>query len=435
MIRREKERRELLDAAKAIQGAAKAEDRELTESEAQKVDANLDRIDEIDAEIRRFRAGCGRPLPGSDPMAGIVRPYDPYDSPNVRPSKPPAIGATYRAMFGDQLNSGGFDNLEGFLRTVHLGLADHRLMAASTGGGLASGGFLVPTQFSAELLDGAIENEIVRPRARIVPMTTDTRKIAGFDASDNSAGALFGGFTGQWLAESQAATEQDPKTRNVELVAKKLAIFTSASNELVADGLSFEQMLGDALRSAIAWHLDNAFLNGSGAGQPLGVLNDPALVTVAEESGQAAATVVYRNLTNMFSRLHPRSVQNSVWVSSQSAIPQLLELVVPTGSGEFIRALREDGNGFNLLTRPVVFTEKLPTLGSKGDILLVDFTQYVIGLRADVVLERSVDAGWSNDLTKYRAKVRIDGQGLWNQAFKPRNGSSQSWAVTLAART
>jgi len=46
--------------------------------------------------------------------------------------------------------------------------------------------------------------------------------------------------------------------------------------------------------------MDYAFINGTGEGQPLGIINDPALITVDKEDSQAAATITYQNVVNMF---------------------------------------------------------------------------------------------------------------------------------------
>ena len=40
--------------------------------------------------------------------------------------------------------------------------------------------------------------------------------------------------------------------------------------------------------AAVSWSLDDKFLNGTGAGQPLGLLADPALITVTKETSQSA---------------------------------------------------------------------------------------------------------------------------------------------------
>jgi hypothetical protein len=70
-----------------------------------------------------------------------------------------------------------------------------------------------------------------------------------------------------------------------------------------------------------------------------------------------------------------------------------------------------------------------------GDIVLVDPSQYGIGLRLDATLERAVAPGWFEDELNFRLKLRVDGSGLWSDVITPRGGGpTLSWAVTLAAR-
>ena len=133
---------------------------------------------------------------------------------------------------------------------------------------------------------------------------------------------------------------------------------------------------------------------------------------------------------------HPASLGNSVWVCNATAIPQLLKLTIPVGTGgSHIPVMSETATGqFTILTRPVVFTEKLPSLGTVGDILLVDFLQYLIGMRREVVMDKSMHVGFADDETHFRTIVRVDGQGKWSAAYTPANGDSMSWCIALATR-
>jgi HK97 family phage major capsid protein len=76
----------------------------------------------------------------------------------------------------------------------------------------------------------------------------------------------------------------------------------------------------------------------------------------------------------------------------------------------------------------------MPTLGDADDIMFVDLSQYAIGIRRDLRVEKSNIPGWTNDLMSYRALLRFDGQGTWNGPITPRNGSTLSWCVGLAER-
>ena len=342
---------------------------------------------------------------------------------------------TYAALFGQAtLSTDGWASFDDFLTTLHSGQSHPQFRMAAGEGVGSDGGFLVPEQFAARILDSALEDEIVRPRADVWPMQTDTLKVAGVDASDSSSD-LFGGISGQWIGESGTISLEDISFKKVELHARKLAVLTKASNEIREDGISFEQQLEETLRQAVSWYMDYAFLRGTGVGQPLGALNDPAKVEVSKETGQVADTIVYANLCKMLARLHPRCFGNSLWIASPSCIPQLLQLSVIIGvGGSHVPVLQQTDGGFTVLTRPVVFSEKLPTIGDAGDIILADFSQYAIGIRRQMTLDKSGHVYFTTDETGYRAIVRVDGMGKWSAAYTPKNGDSQSWVVSLAAR-
>lgn len=363
----------------------------------------------------------------------------------------PATDCRMAGMFGrDSLTSGGFGSWNEFVNVVLSKRADDRLKvmtsrqadvvslnkrtAAFSEGTPSEGGYLVPTEFSGMLLDASLESEIVRPRATNWPMTSATKIVPIWDGFDHSSD-LFGGFSGTWLAEGGTATRQVAKLAQLQLSSKKLAVYTACSREVSQDGVDFGKQVSVALQQAISWYLDDAFINGSGAGQPLGILNSPSLIEVAAESGQAAGSIVYGNLAKMFSRLHPSCVARSVWICNNSCIPELLTLSQPVGTGGAPYPVLTGTTGsFSMLTRPVLFTEKVPALGSKGDIILVDLSRYAVGMRQQIAIDVSNAPQWLEDKIDMRVIVRCDGQATWPEAVTPKNGDSLSWAVTLAAR-
>ena len=132
----------------------------------------------------------------------------------------------------------------------------------------------------------------------------------------------------------------------------------------------------------------------------------------------------------------------AVWVCTNEAVPQLLSLAriienqagsENVGGSHLPLFTDRDGNP-TLLGRPLLFTEKMQPLGDLGDIAFVDFNEYLIGLRSDASISRSVDLGFMSDQTDFRIILRVDGRGSWSQPFTPRNGQTLSWCVSLAER-
>lgn len=229
---------------------------------------------------------------------------------------------------------------------------------------------------------------------------------------------------------------QEVQLRLITLRARKLGLLIRASNELISDGVGFEQQLGAAIVRAMGFFLDRAFLAGNGADTPLGVFNSPATISVAKEGGQTAATINYTNIVKMFARMLPSSLERSVWVCNSTAIPQLLQLSMTVGTGgSHIPVLSESGGKFTMLTRPVIFTEKVPTLGTVGDISLLDLSQYIIGMRAEFSLAKSMHAGFQSDTSYYRGIIRVDGIPKLSAPVTPLNGDTLSPFVTLATRS
>lgn len=308
--------------------------------------------------------------------------------------------------------------------------------ASMLGGTPSTGGFSIPEPLAAKWLDDSLPSEIVRPRATVWPMESASRKVPGWDGADQSGGAYYGGFEMEFLAEEGTGNKQTGKLRSIQLEAKKGAIFVDASAELVEDGLGFDGQLEIAMKRSLSLGLDYYFLQGNGAGQPLGAINSPGVVEVDPEGGQGADTIVVENVSKMFARMYPAGRSRAVWLANETCIPQLLiGLTISIGTGGSWMNIFSDNNGqFTIFGRPVLFTPNLPVLGDASDLVFVDLSQYAIGIRREMKLEKSNIPGWTQDLMSYRVLVRVDGQGTWSDVLSPRNGDDLGWCVTLGAR-
>lgn len=313
----------------------------------------------------------------------------------------------------------------------HPGLVKRALVSGTP----SAGGFLVPSETAKAIHDVSLESEIVMPRANVMPMASDTLHLPAFSIGDHSSN-LYGGFIAYYKGEGSTLTEADPTVRECQLSLNKLTGFLKYSNELRADMRGGEKALINIAGKGLAWYRDLAYLKGSGVGKPLGILNSPSLITVSKETGQAADTVTYSNLTEMLAVLAPSSFSKAVWVCHISTIPQLLQLSIAVGTGgSFIPVMSETSGKFTILSRPVIFTEKTEPLGTKGDIMLCDFSQYVIGLREEMRVDTSQHVYFTTDHSALRIIERHDGQSIWNEALTLEDGSTEvSPFVTLEAR-
>jgi HK97 family phage major capsid protein len=363
-----------------------------------------------------------------DPYQAIIR-GQPLPG-EVRPTPPRSPGARCSADYFGPAAKSPWRPGE-FLAVISQGLHDPRLQAAMREGAPGSGGFMVPQETEYRLLDVPLHTSIVLPRAEIIPMATRTKLVPGYDGTDQSS-TLYG-FTFDWLRENEEGTVGTGNVRAIELVARPGAIYLEASNELVADTPEFEANLEGRLQVAIGEVLDYHYLNGSGAGMPLGVLKSPALIVVSKESAQSADTLVWANIVKMFAR--HSAPMSAVWVCSPSCLTQLLTLTTTGNAGSSLPAVIQGADGaLSMLGRPVLPSHKMPVLGDQGDIGLYDFSAYYVGLRQGMALERSGHIGFTRNQMNYRMVLRLDGMPKLNTPITGKDNQTYSPFVTLEAR-
>lgn len=306
----------------------------------------------------------------------------------------------------------------------------------------SDGGFLIPEYLRSELLRVALEQAVVRARSRVVPMETLTVPFPTIDSTSN-ASSVYGGVVGYWTEEGGSLTDSSPTFGRINLMAKKLTIYSEIPNELFQDSLiSLQAFMDQAFPEALAWFEDVAFTSGNGVGQPLGYLNADAAVTVTAESGQATNTIVWENIVKAYSRMLPSSIGRAVWVANIDTFPQLATMALSVGTGgsavwigQGLDQPGSDGPPVSILGRPVIFTEKTSSVGTAGDINFVDFGYYLVGDRQTMQADTSVDFKFGNDKTALRVIERVDGRPWINSAITPQTGANTlSPFVKVASR-
>lgn len=304
----------------------------------------------------------------------------------------------------------------------------------------ALGGFLVPSEFRATLYAAMGENTIVRSRASIIRMARRQIDIPVLDQTNSTAGvpAWFGGMQFYWTEEAAAKDLTNANFRQVSLVAHKLVGYTRASDELLDDSaISLSDFLSGPMGFAggVAWYEDYAFLRGTGAGQPLGILNAGATLTVARQADDPV--IQYEDLVNMLEAFLPTG--RGVWIINQSAMSNLLTMqdnAGGAGTGTYIWGSTTDGVPNRLLGFPVIFTEKTPTVGNAGDVILADMSYYLVGDRQATTIESTQYDYWRYDQTSWRVVHRVDGQPWLSAPLYLQDGTTQiSPFVILGAKS
>lgn len=304
------------------------------------------------------------------------------------------------------------------------GSSDNKDLAEGTG---ATGGFLVPVEFQTQVLGVMAEPSAFMQRATHIPMRRRQISIPVLDQTDTSAGVphWFGGIQAYWVAENAEKPQSDPAWREITLTAHEMVGYTRASNILLDDAaISLEAFFNGPLgfNGAMTHLMDWATINGTGAGMPLGWMNSGATIEVDRAtSGQ----ITYPDLLNMLQRFLMTGGQG-IWMVSQSALSSLAQMTGPSGNPSYVWMNdAKDGIPGRLLGMPVHFSEKMPALGQRGDIALVNPPFYLVGDRQAVTIESTQFDRWRYNQTSWRAVARMDGQPWLSAPLTLMDGSTQ----------
>ena len=302
------------------------------------------------------------------------------------------------------------------------------------------GGFTVGTDLESQIFATVRETSIVYNQVRKLEISAGSNsvKIPTVDSTSRADGSR--PLRGFWTNEGSEKTASKPDFGQLELSLNKLTILVYSSDELLQDSLALGQFIATAAAREIGFKLDDAVINGTGAGQPVGIANAAALVSVAKETGQAADTLVLDNFLKMWARLYPGGRANSTWLMNADTIPELYKISLAVGTGGAGAFLPSNAGATTkpndtLFGRPILYTEQNPTLGDKGDVILADLSQWIAIEKGGIQSASSIHVAFTADETVFRFVFRVDGQSLWSAAVSPFKGSdSVSPFVTLDER-
>lgn len=426
------ERAQVVSEGESVFDAAETANRDLTAEERTADDARQARLvaiaDQLALEERRRERERTVAAPGHA-GARVTQVHD-------RAADKP-WGTDTGAPFGE------------FLQAVHRarmeGVHDPRLyQAAAQGAGEAvgaDGGFLVQQDIAAGILQRMYEMGQILSRVTRIPISANANgvRINALKEASRATGSRWGGITGYWVDEGTAPTASRPKFRRISLEVKKVAALGYATDELLADAAALEAVMTNGFSEELTFLTEDAVFEGTGAGQPLGILTAPSLLSIAKETGQAAATIVKENIDKMWARLWAPSRSGAVWFINQDIEPQLDSLQLGIGTAGVPVYLPPGGLSdtpfARLKGRPVIPTEYNATLGTVGDIVLADMSQYLL-IDKSVAQASSMHVAFTTDEMAFRATYRVDGQPSWETVLTPFKGSNTlSPFIALATRS
>lgn len=298
----------------------------------------------------------------------------------------------------------------------------------------SDGGYLVETDKAKDIATTAIETGVFSSRCSIQPIgpNADSYSYLAADDRDRSDGKINGV---QIYRKGEADEMQNggkAQLRERELRLEDMYGLIYVTNRMLRDAPAMAAYTKRVLRQQLSFRLDQEIWQGTGAGQCLGITNSSLIVTVAAEAAQTAATINAINVTKMLARFKG-DISKAAWFINQDCLSQLPLLAIgdrPVYAADF------KNNPFGgLLGLPVIPVEFCKTLGTLNDIVLADWSEYLLITKGGIEEAESIHVKFLTDETAFRFIMRNNGQPLHDQPITPLNGSNTlSPFVNLAAR-
>ena len=397
---------------------------------------------EIDANVIERARSFGEIATGittGQPSPAIMKRFGSLVAQSRRKSGMAFDGQKHFRSFGEQLQAVANYALSRGANT------DSRLTRAPSGASAVDptgGGFLLQMDYADAIWMLAHELGDILGAVNAIPISEKANglKIPGVDETSRATGSRWGGVQSYWVGEGTTVNPSKPKFRMIEFDLKKLMSTMYTTEEMMADAPALGAIAGQAFSEEVMFMVEDSFINGSGAGTPLGILNSPALVSVAKQAGQPAGTIVKENIDAMWSRMWARSRKNAVWLINQDCEPQLDQMGQVVGTAGMPVYLPAGGSiagdrPATLKGRPVIATEYNAALGTPGDILLADLSQYTKVDKGGISTAQSMHVAFLTDENVFRITYRVDGKPMWSQPVTPFMGTlTKSPFVALAAR-
>ena len=196
------------------------------------------------------------------------------------------------------------------------------------------------------------------------------------------------------------------------------------SDDLLQDSaINLANFLVAIFGESIAYEEDKQFLTGNGMKKPLGIVN-----CGTSKARKTHGKIVYEDLKNMVEVLPAWADAGAMWLLTRATLTEILDIK----SGVFNGTAIDETKGMPLflpgfsiaagipktiLGYPYALTDKLPAVGTKGDLILGNLSAYYIGDRGGLMVASSIHDRFRYDETVFRFVKRVDGQCALSNAF------------------
>ena len=271
----------------------------------------------------------------------------------------------------------------------------------------ANGGYLVPEEYDHRLIDILDEENVMRKLGTRI--TTSGEHKINIAATKPAAA---------WIEEGGALTFGDATFDQIILDAHKLHVAIKVTEELLYDNaFNLENYIMQQFGKALANAEEDAFINGTGTGQPLGILAATGGADVGVTAKSATAITADELIDLIYSLKRPYSKSAAFLLNDQTlaAIRKLKD-----NYGQYLwQPSLQAGEPDRILGYAAYTSPYFPAVAAgKPAVAFGDFSYYNIGDRGTRSFAELKELFAGNGMVGFVAKERVDGKLVLPEAVK-----------------
>ena len=218
------------------------------------------------------------------------------------------------------------------------------------------------------------------------------------------------GDAAAWHTEGEPVERKSVTTAAVTFTGRELIKVLSMSAAVKRmETAAFERYLTDELKSSIADGIGAAIVNGTGNGQPTGILSGIAWNTA---NTVTTADLTADDLLNAIAKL-PAGYAGGAKFAMSTATLFGSVYALKDNDGRYYFADPGSGGVHRLFGFEIVLDDNIPA----GTILFGNFRYYGVNIPQGVAVEVSRESGFASGLIDYRALCIADGKPIVPGAF------------------
>ena len=271
----------------------------------------------------------------------------------------------------------------------------------------ANGGYLVPEEYDHRLIDILDEENVMRKLGTRI--TTSGEHKINIAATKPAAA---------WIEEGGALTFGDATFDQIILDAHKLHVAIKVTEELLYDNaFNLENYIMQQFGKALANAEEDAFINGTGTGQPLGILAATGGADVGVTAKSATAITADELIDLIYSLKRPYRKSAAFLLNDQTlaAIRKLKD-----NYGQYLwQPSLQAGEPDRILGYAAYTSPDFPAVAAgKAAVAFGDFSYYNIGDRGTRSFAELKELFAGNGMVGFVAKERVDGKLVLPEAVK-----------------